>query len=264
MTFNMQAERHRQILAYINQHQQISVAQVCEMFGVSEMTARRDLRELDREGLLRRVHGGAMNGLGRSYEPPYLMRSTYNAEVKRAIGEYAASLIEDGDSIALDVGTTTLEIARALEGKRNLTVLTASLPIANEIVSRFPLDSEIRLILTGGIVRAGELSMVGQFPAHFYSEIHVDKAFLGMGGISLDDGLTEYNLEDALVKKSLIKSAQQTILVVDGSKFGRTTFASVAPLSAIDRLITDSSVPTDMLKILRSKGIEVHLVDVAE
>lgn len=260
----MQAERQRQILAYINEHQQISVSQICEMFNVSEMTARRDLRELDREGLLRRVHGGAMNGLGRSYEPPYLTRSTHNHDVKRAIGVYAASMIKDGESIALDVGTTTLEVARALEGKRNLTVITASLPIANDIVTRFTLDSEVRLILTGGIVRAGELSMIGQFPEHFYSEIHVDKAFLGMGGISLEDGLTEYNLDDALVKKSLIKSAQQTILVVDSTKFSRTTFASVGPLSVVDELITDSRISLEMLNALQNQGIEVHLVNIPD
>src|SRR5689334_11894825 len=133
----MRADRQRKILELIAQNGQVAVTDLCALFGVSEMTVRRDLSELDREGLLRRVHGGAMSSLGRSYEPPYPLRATENLRYKVAIGRAAAEMISDGESIAFDVGTTTLEIARALEGKRNLTILTASLPIANEIVVNY-------------------------------------------------------------------------------------------------------------------------------
>jgi DeoR/GlpR family transcriptional regulator of sugar metabolism len=154
------------------------------------MTIRRDLRELDREGLLRRVHGGAISNLGRSYEPPYQIRTTRQIEAKRAIGRKAAEMIFDGDSLALDVGTTTLEVVRFLHGKRNLTILTASLPIANEIASSLSLTADVRLILTGGIVRAGELSMVGHIAEETYRSLRVDKAFIGIGGLNLESGLT--------------------------------------------------------------------------
>ena len=252
-----QSERRRQIVELVQLQGDVVVADLCVHFGVSDMTIRRDLRDLDREGLIRRVHGGAVSSLGRSYEPPYKIRTTRQAEIKKAIGKKAAELILDGDSIALDVGTTTLEIAYALPGKRNLTIITASLPIANEIVSNLSLNSDVRLILTGGIVRSGELSMVGHIAEQTYSNLHVDKAFIGVGGISLEDGLTEYNLEDALVKKPLIQNAHQRIVVADSSKIGRTTFTTVAPLSMVNTIVTDSDIPGEIKKSLQDQGIEV-------
>lgn len=257
----MRAERQRKILELIAQNGQVAVADICKLFDVSEMTARRDLAELARDGLLRRVHGGALNSLGRSYEPPYQLRTTNNQHFKQAIGRAAAEMIYDGDSVAFDVGTTTLEIVRALEGKRNLTIVTASLPIANEVVSKYSLDSDVRLILTGGVVRSGELSMVGDYASRMYSDLHVDKAFVGIGGVSLKDGLTEYNLEDALVKQALIRSANHVIVVADSAKFERTTFASVAPLSSAHTIITDAEAPPAMVERLVEMGIEVIVTE---
>ena len=179
-----------------------------------------------------------------------------------AFSRKAAELIVDGDSIALDVGTTTLEIAQALHGKHNLTIITASLPIANEIVSNLSLTSEVRLILTGGIVRSGELSMIGDIAAQTYAEFHVDKAFIGVGGISMEEGLTEYNLEDAMVKKTLIRNAHQRIVVADSSKIGRTTFTSIAPLSMVDTLITDSQISEESKRSLQDLGIEILVAEV--
>jgi DeoR/GlpR family transcriptional regulator of sugar metabolism len=166
-------------------------------------------------------------------------------------------MIFDGDSIALDIGTTTLEVARALQGKRNLTIITASLPIANEIASKASLHSDVRLILTGGILRPGEFSMIGHMANQAYREFHVDKAFIGVGGLSLETGLTEYNLEDALVKRPLLEKANRRIVVADGSKFNRTTFATIGPLSAIDTVITDGSAPTEVIQALENLGIQV-------
>jgi len=257
----MKAERRRKILELIAGNNQVTVADIVGPFKVSEMTARRDLAELAREGLLRRGHGGATSSLGRSYEPPYLLRAADHRTPKQAVGKAAARMISDGDSVAFDVGTTTLEVARALEGRRNLTIVTASLPIANEIVTRFSLDSDIRLILTGGIVRADELSMVGEFAARLYGELRVDKAFIGVGGISLKDGLTEYNLDDALVKRALIASAERVIVVADGSKFGRTTFAQIVPLSEIDTVVTDRSADQRTVAGLEAMGIHVVIAE---
>jgi len=257
----LKAERHRQIIELVMRDGKVTIADLCQHFGISDMTARRDLRELDREGLLRRVHGGAVSSLGRSYEPPYRLRSSRNPEAKRSIGRKAAEMIFDGDSIALDVGTTTVEVVRACGDRHNLTIITASLPIANEVISHLSLDSDVRLIVTGGIVRSGELSMIGNIAEQTYRNLHVDKAFLGIGGLSLEDGLTEYNLEDALVKQSLLKSAHQIIVVADGSKFGRTTFVSVGPLSCVDVIVTDSSAPADMVQALRQVGIRVVIAE---
>jgi DeoR/GlpR family transcriptional regulator of sugar metabolism len=235
------------------------VPEICEQFGVSEMTARRYLNELDRQGLLRRVHGGAIPNLARSYEPPFSTRATKNAAAKLAIGRCAAELVFDGDSIALDVGTTTLEMVSELRGKRNLTIVTSCLQIANRVVTELSLSTDVRLILTGGVVRPQELSMIGSIPQWVFKTLHVDKAFIGTGGVHLEEGLTEYNMEDALTKQVLLGSAREKILVADGSKFGVTTFASVAPLSQIDKIVTDKSAPPEIVEKIRALGVEIIL-----
>ena len=250
-------QRQSQIVEILQQKGRISIPDMCKLFGISDMTARRDLNEMDRLGLLRRIHGGAVANLGRSYEPPYQMRSTKNPAVKADIGAKAAELIYDGDSIALDVGTTTLEIVKGLTGKRNLTIVTNSLPIANMVVDNLSLEINVRLILTGGVVRPQELSMIGDIPERAYQEFHVDKAFIGIGGISLEDGLTEYNMEDARIKRILFSNAREKIVVADGSKFGVTTFASVAPLHCVDRIVTDASVPLEMIEKIQNAGVDV-------
>ncbi|MGD8850525.1 MAG: DeoR/GlpR family DNA-binding transcription regulator [Anaerolineales bacterium] len=257
----MLSERRRKIIEIVQESGSMTVADLCELFDVSEMTIRRDLRDLDKEGVLRRVHGGAVSNLGRSYEPPYTVRTTRHANNKAAIGQRAADLVVDGDSIALDVGTTTLEIARALKGKRNLTILTASIPIANEVVSNLSLNSDVRLILTGGIVRPGELSLIGNIAERTYDDFHVDKAFIGVGGLSLEDGLTEYNIEDARVKKPLIEHSRERIVVTDSSKLGQTTFSAVAPLSMVDKLVTDSNITDAFVRELTQRSIEVLIVN---
>lgn len=252
-------ERHSRIVELVLEKGRIAIPDICEMFEVSEMTARRDLNELDRQGLLRRIHGGAIANLGRSYEPPFQSRAVKNQEVKTAIGLKAAEFIFDGDSIALDVGTTTLEIVRGLKEKRNLTIVTSCLQIANRVVDTLSLEIDARLVLTGGIVRPRELSLIGSIPEKVYQDLHVDKAFLGIGGITLEDGLTEYNIEDTQIKQTLLRNAREKIVVADSSKFGVTTFASVGPLTAIDRIITDRAAPREILDGIRKLGVEVIL-----
>lgn len=257
----IQAERLNEISAILLKVGKITVDEIRVRFNVSEMTARRDLQELVRAGNVRRVHGGAVSAFGRSFEPPYQSRSQSNAEAKKAIGLKATELIASGDSIALDVGTTTLEIARALKDKHNLTIVTASVPIAYELILNYSIGTDIRLILAGGIVRPGELSMIGHIPEQTYAEIHVDKAFIGIGGISLEEGLTEYNLEDSIVKRSLVQSAHQIIVVADSSKLGRITFTMVCPLSKVDTIVTDSSASKSMVQSLRQAGIQVLIAE---
>lgn len=256
------AERHQKIIELVVEAGQVTITEICELFNVSEMTARRDLSKLDREGLLRRVHGGAIRSLGRSYEPPFTARATKNLKIKQKIGLKAAELIVDGDSIALDVGTTTLEIVQGLKDRRDLTIVTSCLQIANAVVSSLSIESNVRLILSGGIVRPRELSMIGSIPEFVYKNLHVDKAFLGIGGISLQDGLTEFNLEDSRVKEELIKSAQEVIVVADSSKFGQTTFKTVGPINVAQKIVTDRNAPQEIVAAIEQLGVEVLMVDV--
>jgi DeoR/GlpR family transcriptional regulator of sugar metabolism len=249
--------RKHEILELVNQKGKMTIADLGKMFDVSDMTIRRDLRDLDKIGLLRRFHGGAVSSIGRSYEPAYNLRAMTKLDAKKAIGRKAAELVQDGDSIGIDTGTTTLELVHSLKDKRNLTILTSSLTIANEVVSTFSLLNEVRLILTGGIVRANELSMVGDIAHGSYQALHVDKAFLGVGGISLEAGITEYNLDDAAVKKAMLKSAQQKIVLADSSKLGRTRFGTVCTLTEVDCIVTDNQASSEIVDEFSKLGVEV-------
>ena len=249
-------QRHQAILQLLETQNSISVPELVTRFGVSEMTVRRDLDALEKQGLLQRVHGGAIPARSRGYEPPFLTRSLEHREEKHRIAQKAAEFVQDGDSLALDVGTTTMEVAQAIEDKRDLTVITPSYRIAGLLTE----NPHSRVILTGGILRPGEFSLVGRMAEEAFRNFFVDKLFLGVGGIDLDAGLTEYNIEDALVKQAMIRSAREVTVVADASKFGRVAFAAVAPLEKITRIITDDSLSPDIVSALQERDIEVILV----
>jgi DeoR/GlpR family transcriptional regulator of sugar metabolism len=248
-------ERRHNILKLIETNGSATVDDLAQAYSVSEMTIRRDLRILEREGLLRRVHGGAISSRGRSYEPPFLLRIEEQIDAKCMIGRRAAEMIADGDSIIIDVGSTTLEIARHLGGKQNLTIITPSLHVAHVLAGQ----PGIRLILTGGIVRPGELSLVGHLAERVFSEFYVDKLLLGIGCISFESGLTEFNLEDALVKQAMLRCAKECVLVADSTKFGRVALAAVAPLEAVHKIVTDRTLDAERQRRLVDQGIEVIL-----
>lgn len=250
-------KRQKKILEFIRANSAATVADLCESFQVSEMTIRRDLAELDEAGLLRRVHGGATLGTGRSNEPTYRARALENHEAKQAIAALAASLVADGDSIALDVGTTIHEMVSPLKDRLDLTILTPSLSIANSLLEVFRPNSGMRLMLTGGIVRQDEKSLIGEYAQSMYHNLNVDKAFLGVGALNIKEGFTEYNLDDAAVKKAMLGSAEKVYFLADGSKFGRSTFASVAPLSTATAILTDSSAPQAIISQIQAMGVEV-------
>ncbi len=251
------AARQKKVIEVIYDKGNVEVSDLCKWFNISEMTARRDLAILDEKGIIRRVHGGATTNLGRSYEPPFLLRSSANIENKNRIARRAAEIIQSGSSIALDSGTTVLETVKHFRDKRNLTIVTSCLITASEVIKNFAVGSDIRLIISGGIVRANELSLVGSFPQTVYSNLHVDVAFLGTGGVHSEEGLTEFNLEDAEVKQSIIRCAKRRIVLADSSKFGVIALNHIAPLEKIDTIITDKQVALDMVDAIRNKGIEV-------
>jgi DeoR/GlpR family transcriptional regulator of sugar metabolism len=247
------AQRRKKILELTETRSSITVNELCDLLHVSDMTIRRDLRVLANDRLLERVHGGALSQRGRSYEPPYVIRTTKFVKQKELIGRCATQFIKEGDSLGLDVGTTTLELAKAMIGIPNLTVVTASLSIA-QVLRNAP---NIRLILTGGILRKEEGSLIGHIAQRTFEEFKIDKAFVGIGGFHLSVGLTEYNLEDALVKKAMIPSAHQIIVLADSSKLEETCFTFVAPLSLVDILVTDEGAPVEVVDTLTSQGIQV-------
>lgn len=248
-------ERRALILQLIETQGEVSVADVSQRVGVSEMTVRRDLEALEGRGALIRLHGRAVAPVSRSYEPPFDVRVGSAPAAKERIGALAASLLAEGETVVLDVGTTTLEVARALKGRRNITVLTPSLPIANVLAE----EPGIRLMLTGGVLRPGERSLVGDLAVGSFRDYRFDTVVLGVGGIDLEAGLTEYNLDDTRVKRAAIEIARRIIVVADATKLGRVAFARICPLAQVDVLVTDGAAPADLIASLEDAGVEVRL-----
>jgi DeoR/GlpR family transcriptional regulator of sugar metabolism len=251
----MTNNRHNYILKKINDEGKVLISELANSLDVSEMTIRRDLKELEAVHLLRRVYGGAVSASGRSYEPPLLVRSRVEIEAKIRIGKYAADLVDDGDSLAIDIGSTTGEFARNLSSKKNLTIITPGLIIADMFITK----PDIRTILPGGIVRHSERSLTGQLTVKAFEGLFVDKLFLAMGGISSHAGCTEYNWEDSVVKHAMIKSAKEVIALVDASKFEVIAFAQICPLASLNRLITNAAPPDELYQALKEAHVEVDV-----
>lgn len=251
--------RRSYILQQVENLGSVTVIDLATDLNVSGMTIRRDLMDLEKEGLIQRVHGGAVSTRGRSYEPPYVLRASQSVKAKQYIGALAASLVAEGETIALDIGSTTLEVAKNLVDRHHLTVLTPSIRIATLFINQ----SDIRLILPGGIVRPGEASLIGDLTRQAFQHLFVDRLFLGVGGIDAHFGLSEYNWDDTLVKQAMIKSAKEIIVVADSSKFGKIAFAHVAPFSSIHKLVTDQLPPEPLLQKLNEYRIKIFLANVS-
>jgi DeoR/GlpR family transcriptional regulator of sugar metabolism len=244
-------DRHVRALEVLSEHSEVSVAELSRITGVSEMTVRRDLDELEREGLLRRVHGGATSVVSRSHEPAYALRAARNVEAKERIGRRAAGLVSDGETLVIDVGTTALALAAAL-GDVGVTVVTPNLRVANLLAD----NPTVRLILSGGVVRHGEQSLIGPLAEQAFEDLRCDTAFVGVGGIDLTAGVTEYNLEDAHIKRVTLNTCRRCVVLADASKLGVVAFARVCPLDRIHVLVTDETSEA-ILQPFRDRGIEV-------
>jgi DeoR/GlpR family transcriptional regulator of sugar metabolism len=249
--------RQQYILEQIEQRGSVNVIELAEALFVSEMTIRRDLNELEKVGVIRRTHGGAVSARGRSFEPPLSLRSIENKSVKQLLGKYAAEMVVEGDSIALDVGSTTYEIAVNLANTHNITLVTPSIPIASLFFDR----SDVRLIVPGGVIRPVETSMVGDLARRNLELLFVDRLFLGVGAVDSHAGLTEYNMDDAAIKQIMIKNAKEVILVADSSKFEKIAFAFVAHFKDLHHFITDQEPPKELLAVIKSTNTTLHIVN---
>jgi DeoR/GlpR family transcriptional regulator of sugar metabolism len=249
-------ERRQKILGLLEKKGIVQVSELTDMFDISEVTARVDLENLQKEGLLKRTHGGAINTKATNFELNFEVRAGKYREEKKRIGLAAAELVQEGDVIILDAGSTVLEVAKNLKDKQNLTVITDALNIAMELGGR----PGIEIIVTGGSFRDLTISLIGPVTERTISEFNVDKTFLGVNGVSLTKGLSCISVVDMQIKKAMINAAKEVILVADFSKFGRTTMAVVGPITTPDRIVTDSNVSFQDIKFLREKGIEVITV----
>ncbi|MCM3671888.1 DeoR/GlpR family DNA-binding transcription regulator [Mesobacillus maritimus] len=248
------AERQRKIVELVNEKLSIRVSELSKIFSVTEETIRRDLEKLEKENLLMRSHGGAVSLEKDQSETSYLEREITNASEKKAIALEAISLIEPGDQIVLDASTTAWYMAKELPDMP-LTVLTNSIKVAIELSRK----EQIRVISTGGTLLSQSLSYVGPLAERSLSMYHVNKAFLSCKGVHLDKGLSDFNELQALLKKQMMEISDETVLMVDSSKFGTRSFSQIAPLASIDAVITDSYLDDQLRRQLDEKNITVKI-----
>ncbi|OAS18534.1 DeoR/GlpR family DNA-binding transcription regulator [Paenibacillus oryzisoli] len=248
-------DRRMRILNHLEMEGKVQVHHLSELLTVSTETVRRDLDRLEKEGKLRKVYGGAVKMRMEMVEPPFLNRVQMMKPEKAAIGQLAASLVQDGETIMLDNGTTTIEIVPFLSDKTKVTLITNSIPILNLAMETF----RGRIIFAGGEVNQECRAVTGTLVDQLLDQFKVNKAFISAGGISLTDGITDFHLAEAVISRKMMQRAEECILVADHSKFGLSTFARVAKLEEISMLITDAGCPKEWVDTIEGLGIEVRV-----
>lgn len=251
--FTPTPERQKQILSLLTKQGRLSVSEIVGQFSISEATARRDLESLASQGKAQRVHGGVIAVEQAPPELPILQRQGEQSSEKLAIGKTVAQLIADGETVFLGSGTTVLEVARNLRDRKNLTVITNSLPVLNLLVG----IKEITVISLGGMLRESELSFIGHITEQALTEIRVDKVIMGARGVSLEHGLTNDYLQETLTDRAILKIGREVIIAADHTKANRVSTVLLAPLNSIHLFVTDSKADKKFLQALKKQGINV-------
>ena len=244
----MKAERRRStIIDLLERQRSVSVDELSQRFSVSEVTIRKDLKQLEERGLLERVHGGAIFAPRVLYNPSFKEKEHLRARAKRAIAEAALERIHDGESILLDAGSTTLALARLLRRRRRqVVVMTNSIPVALELAG-----TPYEVLLLGGNLRHHSLAMIGPATVETLHAYHADIAFLGATGVDLEHGFTTPNALEAQTKSAMVRASGRTVVLADAGKLGRVTLAMFAVPAQVDELITDASAPREFIDLAR-------------
>lgn len=254
MELPIPAERHRRILELLRERRVVRVSALSELMGVSDVTIRRDLEALEGRGLLERTHGGAVRTQWMRAEPPYFEAIASNTQEKQVIGEMAASLVQPGDAVYLNGGTTTLQVFRHFRAP-GLKVVTNHVGIALETA-----DTDIELLLLGGHYRAPSNSVVGPFATDALRRTHATMAFIGVEGISLASGLTTPVAAEAEIARMMIEQTRGRVVVVaDHSKIGTVADFLIAAVDQVDTLVVDAAIETEYRDRLVEGGVDVIL-----
>ena len=252
------AQRRQKILREVQVLGTSSIGVLSQKYGVSEMTIRRDLQLLEDAGQIRRTHGGALRQSEALIEPRYAAKQELNAARKARIAAYAAAhLVDEGDIVLLEGGTTVTSMARYLTGKVGLTAITNGLYTTNELGRLMP---QATVICSGGILRDGSFTFVGPSAEQFFSQIHAQKLFLSATGLTLAAGCTDPSLSETEVKKAMGAAASRLIVLLDSSKLGVLSLATVVRAEDIDVLVTDDQAPPETLRALADRGVDVRVV----
>ncbi|MCA9894624.1 MAG: DeoR/GlpR transcriptional regulator [Anaerolineae bacterium] len=250
----MTQERQEKIVQLLDHKGRLTVFEICDAFDVSEATARRDLAALASQNLIRRVHGGAMRmQVVATAETPIVQRQGQQTEAKRRIGKATAELIGNGETLLLTGGTTGLAVARDLRQHENLTIITDSLLIADELLEH----QRHNIIMLGGVIDADEKAVRGTLTRILLQHLQVDKAILGTKAISLERGISVETPEEAELWRAYIHTAHHVILATDATKFNQSALVQAVPIDAIHTIVSDASLNDDYVEQLQDKGIFV-------
>lgn len=246
-------DRRDKIINKIQSEGSVRVDELSEEFDVSTVTIRNDLDFFEEKGLIHRTYGGALLRNNVYNDPSLEEKQKINMEEKGRVGEYAAGLVKDGESIILDSGTTTREVALRLKEKKNLTLMTNAINIAVELAG----VTNLNLMLTGGVLRDKSYSLVGPEAERAMQNYYFDKLFLGVDGMDFNHGLTTPNPLEAQLNRLMVERANKVILVTDSSKFGRHSFSYICDLDPIEKVITDDNISQEFEHGLKKRDIEV-------
>lgn len=248
--------RHREILAALESNGSVRVTNLARRLGVTEETIRRDLEKLGAEGLLVRIHGGAISVNDERQDIPFEVRKATNLAQKRAIAQRAVEMIHEGDVIALDASTTALELARLIPDMP-ITVVTNALSIVSALLDR----KLVKVVSTGGQLDSDSACFVGSMAEAGLARFSLSRVFLSCKGVDLERGLSEANDEHASIKKSMLDLADRVYLLADHSKFALRSMVFFAQASAVDTLITDAGTEASVIAACESMGVEVEVAD---
>ena len=254
--------RRREIKKILFENKSMSIKNLAKMLNISEITVRRDLIKLENEGFLDKVHGGAMvKNLDTYYDPVYLKDIKLNKKQKEMIGREAAKRIHDGDGIIIETGTTCQELVYNLEDKKNLTIFTTSIPIANELWKLTLNRTDITLNISGGSMEAKSGSLIGSQAVNYFQNINADIAFLSGPAVLADKGVIATNSHfDAELMISIMNNSKKKILLADSSKFKKNALITVLPLTEFDEIITDSGIENNISNKIMEMGIKLTIV----
>src|ERR1700679_347079 len=249
-------ERRQYIVALAQQHGRVLVEELSQSLGISRITIRKDLDYLQSRGALLRTHGGALlPGSGALSDPSLQEKEGRHSNEKQRISAAAVNLVQEGQCVLLDSGTTTTAIARALKKFSHLTIITNAVNIAGELSG-----TDFEVLLTGGSLRKNSFSLVGPLAEDMLHDMHADILFLGVDGFDLEVGLTTPNVMESRVNRAMVKAASTVVAVCDSTKFNRRSLSKIVDASAIHHVITDSNLPKETAEALRSMNIRLTLV----
>lgn len=250
-------QRREKIIHLLDTENTVSVNKLSKLFNVSTVTIRNDLRHLEEKGCILRSYGGAMLNKAFAFDRPLLDKSRINFSLKNKIAQKAAELVEDGDRIILDSGSTTAAMVPYLCDKQNLIVLTNALNIAYDLATH----TDIEVIIAGGNVRKNAYSIFGPTVEQQLKMYHFNKLFLGVDGFDLQAGITTPNFSEAVVNKVMCEVSGQIIAITDSTKFGRKSFCMIEKVNHIQTVVTDSNIPDNYLTQLHALGVNVMIAD---